>query len=56
MRPITGGQFTIETVEFNKYGADWDIIVIQGRFDETGTFTSCTWEISAEGTDHQAGT
>lgn len=51
IRPITGGQFTIETEE-RGLGAvryTWDI-VIQGKFDETGTQASGTWEISAEGT------
>ncbi len=50
IRPITGGQFTIETEE-RGLGAvryTWDI-VIQGRFDETGTHASGTWEIT--GTD-----
>ena len=55
MLSITGGQFTIETVEYNKYGPDWDI-VIQGSFDETGTHASGTWKISAEGTTCQTGT
>ncbi|MBA7714236.1 hypothetical protein ES703_123253 [subsurface metagenome] len=55
MLPITGGQFSIETKEYFKYGPDWDI-VIQGKFDETGTHASGTWEISVEGTTCQAGT
>ena len=54
MLPITGGQFTIETVEYHTYGPDWDI-VIQGRFDETGRHASGTWEISAEGITCQSG-
>ncbi|MBA7650881.1 hypothetical protein ES703_58695 [subsurface metagenome] len=53
--PITGGQFTIDWVERMEYGPDWDI-VIQGKFDETGTQASGTWEISAEGTICQEGT
>ena len=52
--PITGGQFTIDWVERMEYGPDWDI-VIQGKFDETGTQASGTWEISAEGTICQEG-
>jgi len=52
---ITGGQFTIDWEEYLQYGPNWDI-VIQGRFDETGTQASGTWEISAEGTACQEGT
>lgn len=52
---ITGGQFTIDWEEYLQYGPNWDII-IQGRFDETGTQASGTWEISAEGIICQEGT
>jgi len=55
MWPITGSQFTIDLVERIKYGPDWDI-VIEGRFDETGTHACGTWEISSEGATCQAGT
>ena len=54
-RPITGGQFTLDWVERIEYGPDWDA-VIQGKFDETGTQASGTWEINAEGTVCQEGT
>lgn len=54
-RPITGGQFTLDWVERIEYGPDRDI-VIQGKFDETGTQASGTWEISAEGTICAEGT
>lgn len=38
--PITDGQFTADT-----YVRPWNII-IEGRFDETGTHASGTWEIT----------
>ena len=53
--PITGGQFTIDFVESFQTMSDWHI-VIQGSFNETGTNSSGTWEISADGTTCQAGT
>jgi len=53
--PITGGQFTIDWVERMEYGPDWDV-VIQGKFDETATHASGTWEISSDGTTCQEGT
>jgi len=54
--PITGGQFTIESLNVARpFGERWDLTV-QGRFDETGRYASGTWEISAEGTTCQAGT
>ena len=57
IRPITGGQFTIETEElgFGPVRYTWDI-VIQGKFDETGRHASGTWEVSSEGTTCQKGT
>ena len=55
MWPITGGQFTVDWVETMTYGPDWDV-VIQGRFDETATHSSGTWEISSEGTICAEGT
>ena len=55
MWPITGSQFTIDLVEMIEYGPDWDI-GIEGRFDETGTHASGTWEISSAGTTCQAST
>jgi len=55
MWPITGSQFTIDLVTRITYGPDWDII-IEGRFDETGTHASGTWEISSAGTICQTGT
>ena len=54
--PITGGQFTIESLNVARpFGERWDLTV-QGRFDETGRHASGTWEISAEGTTCQKGT
>ncbi|HEY54837.1 MAG TPA: hypothetical protein G4N91_00955 [Dehalococcoidia bacterium] len=55
VRPITGGQFTIDLVVAPQYGPDWDI-VIEGGFDETGTHASGTWEISAAGIPCKSGT
>lgn len=57
--PIIGGQFTFDTETWAPWrvgpSKDWDM-VIQGRFDETGTHASGTWEISSEGTILAAGT
>jgi len=54
--PITGSQFAIEDFTVARpFGERWSLTV-QGRFDETGTHASGTWEISAEGTICQAGT
>jgi hypothetical protein len=54
--PITGGQFAIEDFTVARpYGERWSLTV-WGRFDETGTHASGTWEISSEGTTCQEGT
>ena len=53
--PITGGQFTIERTVAHPFGDRWDLTV-QGKFDQTGSRASGTWEISAEGTTCQEGT
>ena len=54
--PITGGQFAIEDFTVARpYGERWSLTV-RGRFDETGTHASGTWEISADGTTCQEGT
>ena len=54
--PITGGQFAIEDFTVARpYGERWSLTV-RGRFDETGTHASGTWEISSDGTTCQEGT
>jgi len=53
--PITGGQFTIDLVDL-MMAAPFDLgMVIEGKFDETGTQASGTWEISSDGTTCQEG-
>lgn len=56
---ITGGQFTIDFVDwlakFPEPGTSVGM-VIKGKFDETGTHASGTWEISFKGTTCPAGT
>jgi len=48
--PITDGQFAIEDVPVAKPQGELWSITVRGRFDETGTQASGTWEISAYGT------